>query len=99
METLWQDVRFAVRMLLKNPGFSVIAVLSLALGIGANTAIFTVVNAVLLKSLPVQDISRLVEVDTVDTKTMVTTVNLEKLGISYPNFRDFTSEQEHFSGL
>jgi predicted permease len=99
METLWQDLRYAVRMLLKNPGFSVIAVVSLALGIGANTAIFTVVNAVLLKSLPVKDISRLVEVDTVDTKTTVTTANLEKLGISYPNFQDFSREQKRFSGL
>jgi predicted permease len=99
METFWQDVRYAVRMLLKNPGFSVIAVVSLAIGIGANTAIFSVVNAVLLKSLPVRDISRLVEVDTVDTKTTVTTANLEKLGISYPNFQDFSREQKHFSGL
>ena len=72
METMWQDIRYAVRMLIKNPGFSAIAILSLALGIGANTTIFTVVNAILLHPLPVKDISRLVEVDTVDTKTLVT---------------------------
>ena len=67
MQTLSQDIRYAIRMLLKNRGFSAIAILSLALGIGANTTIFTVVNAILLHPLPVKDISRLVQVDTVDS--------------------------------
>src|SRR5712664_4983136 len=92
MHNLWQDVRYAIRMLTKNPAFSFVAILSLALGIGANTTIFTVVNAILLNPLPVKDISRIVELDTVDTKTRVTAANSEKLGMSYVNFQDYARQ-------
>jgi putative ABC transport system permease protein len=62
MDTFLQDVRYGVRMLLKNPGFTAVAVLTLALGIGANTAIFTVVNAVLLRQMPFPEADRLMAV-------------------------------------
>ena len=62
MPTLLKDIRHGVRILVQNPGFTVVAVLALALGIGANTAIFSVVNAILLRSLPFRDPSSLVMV-------------------------------------
>ena len=99
METFWQDIRHGLRMLLKSPGFSAVAVLSLALGIGANTTIFTVVNAILLHPLPVKDIAQVVELDTIDTKTKVGFANATKLGMSFPNCQDYQKQTEVFSGL
>ena len=60
LEATWQDLRYGLRLLAKNPGFTSVAVLSLALGIGANTAIFTLINAVMLKMLPVSHPEQLV---------------------------------------
>jgi predicted permease len=96
---LGKDIRFALRMLLKNRGFSAIAVISLALGFGLNTTIFTVVNAILLNPLPVREASRLVQLDTVDAKTKVTQANATKLGLSFPNFQDYQRQNEVFTGF
>jgi len=60
LEKIWQDVRFGVRVLLKRPAFTIVAVMTLALGIGANTAIFTLINAALLRALPFEDADQLV---------------------------------------
>ena len=60
MQMLWQDVRYGARMLLKQPGFTLIAIAALAISIGANTAIFSAINALLLRPLPVKDIDRLI---------------------------------------
>src|SRR5262245_46297954 len=62
MQTLWQDLRYGARMLLKNPGFTLVAVITLALGVRAHTAIFISVNAVLLRPLPYPDAGQLTQV-------------------------------------
>ena len=97
MSTFFQDLKFGVRLLAKTPGFTVIAALSLALGIGANTTIFTLVNAVLLNPLPVEDPSQLVSVFTTDERNRGT--GLDFLQTSPMNFKDLRDKNEVFSGL
>src|SRR5512136_2112714 len=81
MQTFRQDVHYGIRMLLKNPGFTAIAVVTLALGIGANTALFTVVNGVLLNPLPYKEPERLVAL-------YAKTKEFSRSSISFPNFQD-----------
>ena len=98
MERWWQDLRYAMRVLLKKPGFTAVAVISLALGIGANTAIFTVVNAVFLHPLAIEDPSRVAELFTKDTKT-VQAANITLTPSSYLNYTDYRDQNDVFSGL
>src|SRR6266851_1048055 len=98
MEPWWQELRYAARMLMKKPGFTTVAVLSLALGIGANTAIFTVINAVFLHPLAIEDPSHVVEMFTRDTKT-VQTGNFALTPSSYQNYEDYRDQNTVFTGL
>src|SRR5215831_6795861 len=88
---MFTDFRQAVRTLRKSPGFCALVVLVLAIGIGANTAIFSIVNGVLLKPLPFADASRLVAVDT--------TVRGEPDDSSYPDFLDWRAQSTTFDGI
>ena len=88
------DLRFALRQLRKNPGFTVVAVLTLALGIGANTAIFSVINAVLLRTLPYRDPDRLAILwKTVPKK------NIQEDWTSYPAFKDWRDQNKVFEDM
>ena len=92
METFLKDLRYGFRMLLKRPGFTLIAIVALALGIGANTAIFSVVNGVLLRPLPYEKPDRLVRLSEWSQQ-------VPGMSISYPNFLDWRAQNKVFSGI
>src|SRR5215813_7505184 len=94
IEDLWQDLRYGARMLLKNPGFTLVAVITLALGIGANTTIFTWLKAILIQPLPgVTASDRLVMLHSVLTRS-----GDRSISVSYPDYKDYRDRNEVFSG-
>jgi hypothetical protein len=100
VETFWQDLRFAARMLRKSPVFTTVAVLTLALGIGANTAIFTVINSVLLNTLPVNHPEQLVLLTNPDEQGRAIGFDdgVRSL-LTYPEFQDIAQHNAVFSGV
>src|SRR2546422_2884660 len=96
LERLWQDVRYGCRTLGGSPAFAVIAVLSLAIGIGANCAIFSFADALLLRPLPV---ARPTEVLTVGSTTTLEALGASSLTSSYPDYVDLRDRAKSFSGL
>jgi len=92
LEATWQDLRYGARMLFKTPGFTAVAALSLSLGIGANTAIFSLVDKVLIRKLPVEEPDRLVVVSASRGQGVSAT-------FGYPDFADYSARNEVFEGL
>jgi len=93
MNTLWQDIRFAVRMLWKIPSFTLVAVLSLAIGIGANTAVFSLAKSLLFPALPFKDAARLVDMHEESS------AHRGPLSVSYPAYQNFRDENKVFGSL
>jgi putative ABC transport system permease protein len=94
MTTVWKDVRYGVRALLKKPGFTFVAVLTLALGISANSTIFSFVNGILLRPLPYQHPERLVLLDETAPKH-----GTDSMGVSFPNFLDWREQNHVFEDI
>ncbi|HYA24355.1 MAG TPA: ABC transporter permease [Terriglobales bacterium] len=93
MQNLFQDLRYGLRLLAKSPGFTVVSVLTLALGIGANTAIFSIVNAILLRPLPFRDPQQLVALGEFDTRGGR---GVPEGNVSYPDFADIRTRNHSF---
>jgi macrolide transport system ATP-binding/permease protein len=96
---LWQDVRYSIRTLRKHPSFAIVAVLALALGIGVNTGIFTILNAIALRPLPVADAGRVVSVYQSFRGKVSRNVSGSKSYFSYPEYLDYRDHNDVFSGL
>src|SRR5438093_1242849 len=90
--SLWQDIRFAVRVLIKDRWFSLVAATALALGIAVNATMFTLINAVLLRGVPFTDPDRIVAINMRDTRNRI-------IGVSYPDFDDWRRATRSFSDL
>jgi len=99
MQTLWQDLRYGARMLWKNPGFTVIAVITLALGVGANTAIFQLLNAVRLRSLPVYKPEELAEAHIAEPRSYPGNYNGRRPELTNPLWEQIRERQQAFSGV
>src|ERR1044071_6970723 len=93
------DLKFALRQLLKNPGFTAVAVLTLALGIGANTAIFQLLNAVRLKSLPVAKPQELIEVRIIGGNPGLGISDGDNAEMTYPLWEQLQKHREPFTGI
>jgi putative ABC transport system permease protein len=94
MQTFWKDLRYGARMLLKKRGFTIVAVVTLGLGIGANTTMFSVVNGMLLRPLPFNDPERLEHLDEKSSKA-----GMETLGFSFPDFTDWRARSRSFEEM
>src|SRR6185369_10487851 len=95
MNTLLKDIRYSLRLMIKKPGFTVVALIALALGIGANTAIFSIVNAVLLRPLPYADPARLVSAESVNSLNPQREID----GVSPADFWDWKEQTQAFEQL
>ena len=99
IEDIVQDIRYGLRLLVKNPGFAAVAVLVLALGIGANTAIFSLLDQAILRSLPVKDPGRLVVVSDAEYRSGWSTSDADEMVYSYPHYKDVRDQIPLFDGV